>query len=130
MKPATQWVEFISPSTLRLQPFVKLLLEPINDRKIIEQLQLGLHEALINSVKHGNSMDQDKLIRVRRILTPNWLVFQIQDKGNGIPIGSRTNKLPSKLDAESGRGLYLIHQCFDDVRWSKQGNRLQVAFRR
>jgi serine/threonine-protein kinase RsbW len=23
--------------------------------------------------------------------------------------------------------LFLIHQCFDDVRWSRRGNRLQLA---
>ena len=33
-------------------------------------------------------------------------------------------------DAVSGRGLFLIHQCFDDVRWSRRGNRVQVALRR
>jgi serine/threonine-protein kinase RsbW len=26
--------------------------------------------------------------------------------------------------------LFLIHQCFDDVRWSRRGNRLQLACRR
>jgi hypothetical protein len=24
----------------------------------------------------------------------------------------------------------LIHHCFDDVRWSRRGNRLQLAVRR
>jgi hypothetical protein len=26
--------------------------------------------------------------------------------------------------------LFLIHSCFDDVRWSARGNRVQVALRR
>ncbi|QNI64303.1 anti-sigma regulatory factor [Synechococcus sp. A15-44] len=25
--------------------------------------------------------------------------------------------------------MFLIHQCFDDVRWSRRGNRLQLACR-
>jgi hypothetical protein len=38
--------------------------------------------------------------------------------------------LPEAVDAACGRGLYLIHQCFEDVRWSRRGNRVQVAVRR
>jgi anti-sigma regulatory factor (Ser/Thr protein kinase) len=34
------------------------------------------------------------------------------------------------VEARSGRGLFLIHHCFDDVRWSGRGNRLQLAVRR
>ena len=50
--------------------------------------------------------------------------------GLGIKKAKRIFNLPSKLDAERGRGLFLIHECFDDVRWSRKGNRLQIAFRR
>ncbi|QNJ11273.1 anti-sigma regulatory factor [Synechococcus sp. M16.1] len=71
-----------------------------------------------------------KRFRVRRILTPNWMVWQVQDEGCGLPQQSRTATLPPALDAPSGRGLFLIHQCFDDVRWSRRGNRLQLACRR
>ena len=59
-----------------------------------------------------------------------WLVWQIQDEGDGIPLDERTASLPSRLDANNGRGLFLIHHCFDDVRWSRKGNRLQLAIRR
>ncbi|KGG15089.1 Serine-protein kinase RsbW [Prochlorococcus sp. MIT 0602] len=88
---------------------------------------MGLHEALVNAVVHGNTCDPDKHLRVRRIITPNWLVWQIQDQGKGIELSQRVSSLPSNEDAESGRGLFLIHQCFDDVRWSRRGNRVQIA---
>jgi serine/threonine-protein kinase RsbW/non-specific serine/threonine protein kinase len=38
--------------------------------------------------------------------------------------------LPDQLDADQGRGLFLMHQCFDDIRWSRRGNRVQLASRR
>lgn len=95
-----------------------------------QRVELGLHEALVNAVRHGNSEDPTKQLRVRRILTPNWLVWQVQDEGVGLPDHARQAVLPKQLDARSGRGLFLIHQCFDDVRWSRRGNRLQLACRR
>ena len=53
-----------------------------------------------------------------------------QDEGVGLPHQARRGCLPDTPDALSGRGLFLIHQCFDDVRWSRRGNRVQVACRR
>ena len=125
-----RWADFILPSTLRLSPLLELLLEPVGCEETACRLELGLQEALVNAVRHGNGGDTRKCLRVRRILTPNWLVWQIQDEGSGLAIDARDGALPTCLDADRGRGLFLIHQCFDDVRWSRRGNRLQVACRK
>ncbi len=66
--------------------FVDQLLEPIKNSQSSYLIKLGLHEALVNAVKHGNKLDPKKNIRVRRIITPNWCVWQIQDQGNGLEI--------------------------------------------
>ena len=125
-----RWSEFIIPTTLQLSPFLTLLLEPVGGKRNIELIELGLHEALVNAVLHGNLCDPAKSLRVRRIMTPNWLVWQIQDEGNGFPESDRVSSLPSDLEAETGRGLFLIHNCFDDVRWSSKGNRLQLSLKK
>ena len=117
-------------SSLQLSSFVELLLEPINKYKHIYLIKLGLHEALVNAVKHGNNLDPSKIIRVKRIITPKWCVWQIQDQGIGLVQKKRKFNLPSKIDSINGRGLFLIHECFDDVRWSPKGNRLQLALKR
>ena len=130
MKPQIKWAEFIFPSTLLLAPITKELLEPIRMKERLDRLELGLQEALVNAAKHGNSLDSTKKLRVRRIITPNWYIWQIQDQGPGIPEEKRLCDLPSKIESENGRGLFLIHQCFDDVRWSQRGNRIQLGFRR
>ena len=127
---ALRWADFITPSTLQLSPLLELLLEPIDGGQQQASLQLGLQEVLVNAVRHGNGNDPSKCLRIRRILTPRWLVFQIQDEGLGMPLASRCSELPEQLDATSGRGLFLIHQCFEDVRWSRRGNRVQLAVRR
>jgi serine/threonine-protein kinase RsbW/non-specific serine/threonine protein kinase len=125
-----RWSDFITPSTLQLCPLMDLLLEPVRCLQLQSQLQLGLQEALVNAVRHGNGGDPQKCLRIRRIETPHWLVWQVQDEGPGVPADARTAQLPDRLDAEGGRGLFLIHHCFDDVRWSARGNRLQLAVSR
>ncbi|KEF43427.1 MAG: anti-sigma regulatory factor [Cyanobium sp. CACIAM 14] len=125
-----RWADFITPSTLQLAPLVELLLEPVGCAIRQAELQLGLQEALVNAVRHGNGCDPGKCLRVRRIVTPRWVVWQVQDEGPGLPPDARQGCLPCEQDALSGRGLFLIHHCFDDVRWSSRGNRLQLAARR
>jgi len=120
----------VLPSTLQLAPLMELLIEPVGCELTSQRIQLGLHEALVNAVRHGNQDNPDKRLRVRRVLTPNWLIWQVQDEGSGVPDHVRTGRLPEQHDALSGRGMFLIHQCFEDVRWSRRGNRLQLACRR
>ena len=117
-------------SSLQLSSFVELLLEPISKYEQIYLIKLGLHEALVNAVKHGNKLDPSKIIRVKRIITPKWCVWQIEDQGKGLPNENRKFSLPKKIDSINGRGLFIIHECFDDVRWSPKGNRLQLALKR
>ena len=129
-RPSISWSNFELCSSLQLSDFVDLLLEPIKSSQYRYRTKLGLHEALINAVTHGNKLDPHKSIRVRRIITPNWCVWQIQDQGNGLEIKKRVYKLPKDISSFNGRGLYIINECFDDIRWSNKGNRLQVALKR
>ena len=129
-RPRINWSIFELESSLQLNEFVELLLEPIKKSRSSYLIKLGLHEALVNAVKHGNNLDPKKNIRVRRIITPNWCVWQIQDQGNGLEIKNRNYNLPKKASSVYGRGLYIISECFDDIRWSNKGNRLQLALKR
>ena len=130
MESSKNWAVFIHPSTLQLASFVETLLEPVICKETAKKIELGLHEALVNAVVHGNLSNPNKVVRVRRILTPNWFIWQIQDEGIGIVKNKRQSSLPLDIDANSGRGIYLIHKCFDDVRWSSKGNRLQLSLKK
>ena len=121
---------FILESSLQLSDFVELLLEPLYKYQHLYLIRLGLHEALVNAVKHGNKFDSSKIIKVKRIVTPHWWVWIIQDQGQGMKEDKRKFNLPKKIDSVSGRGLFIINECFDDVRWSPKGNKLQLALRR
>ncbi len=117
-------------STLQLSDFVEILLEPLYKYQHLYLIRLGLHEALVNAVKHGNKFDSSKIIKVKRIITPHWWVWIIMDQGHGMVLEKRKFTLPKRRDSVSGRGLFIISECFDDVRWSPKGNKLQLALKR
>ena len=125
-----RWFDLTTPSTLQLAPLLEMLLEPVRCSRLQQQVQLGLQEVLVNAVRHGNGCDPGKCVRIRRIESPHWWIWQVQDEGPGLPPEERLAGLPEQCDALGGRGLFLIHHCFDDVRWSRRGNRLQVAVSR
>jgi serine/threonine-protein kinase RsbW/non-specific serine/threonine protein kinase len=104
-----RWTDYITPSTLHLAPLLELLLEPIARGHALGELQLGLQEVLVNAVRHGNGCDPAKCLRVRRIVTPRWVVWQVQDEGQGLPLQQRLARLPDCAEARCGRGLFLIH---------------------
>ena len=117
-------------SSLQLSDFVEILLEPLYKYQHLYLIRLGLHEALVNAVKHGNKFDSSKIIKVKRIITPHWWVWIIIDQGQGMLHEKRKFRLPKRTDSVSGRGLFIINECFDDVRWSPKGNKLQLALKR
>jgi len=125
------WTDFRHPSSLKLKGFVDKLLFSVETKDgNYESVKLGIHEALVNAVKHGNAYEENKYLRVRRIITPKWFIWQIQDQGNGIPIELRRGSLPDQIDSDNGRGMFIIYNCFDDIRWSLKGNRIQLAKKR
>tara|TARA_Y100001968_G_C19399026_1_gene739977 strand:+ start:174 stop:572 length:399 start_codon:yes stop_codon:yes gene_type:complete len=129
VKSKSIWSEYKFLSSLQLKDFLDILLEPLTDNEDKDQIKLGLHEALINAVQHGNFSDPQKHVRVRRVVTPKWFIWQIHDQGEGLLLNKRLPILPSQ-ESVGGRGLFIIHHCFDDVRWSQKGNRLQLAIKR
>jgi len=57
-------------------------------------------------------------------------IDNIADQNVDLEIKKRDYKLPKKISSVNGRGLYIINECFDDIRWSSKGNRLQLALKR
>ena len=120
-------------STLYLYPILDLLLIHIPSQWKAE-IRLGLQEALVNAAKHGNKLDPNKTIVVEFNVTPTEYYWIIKDEGIGFapqcPCHSNTAELPLDLpdeEAESGRGLCILHEVFDLVHWNTEGTQVFLA---
>ncbi|BAZ30076.1 putative anti-sigma regulatory factor serine/threonine protein kinase [Cylindrospermum sp. NIES-4074] len=124
------WGTISFASTLYLCPILDLLLAEI-PAKLQAELRLGLQEALVNAAKHGNNLDPSKQVVVRFSLIDNQYWWIISDQGRGFTPAcdcddDPTNYLPPD-EAESGRGLSLLHQIFDQVEWNRKGTELRLC---
>ncbi|MDZ8024800.1 MAG: ATP-binding protein [Nostoc sp. SerVER01] len=124
------WGTISFASTLYLCPILDLLLAEI-PAKLQSELRLGLQEALVNAAKHGNNLDPSKRVVVRFSLIDNQYWWIISDQGNGFTPSPIIDEEPTDYlppdEAESGRGLCLLHQIFDQVEWNRKGTELRLC---
>lgn len=116
-------------STLYLLPVLELLLDCIPSHWHAE-VHLGLQEALVNAAKHGNKLDPSKSISVLFSHSDDRCEWLICDQGAGFtPPDAHTSNLEETLsdDTESGRGLFILHQVFDQVQWNPCGTQLRLC---
>lgn len=117
-------------STLYLCPILDLLLAKIPEQWQAE-LRLGLQEALVNAAKHGNKLDPCKTVVVRFSQVEGHYWWIISDEGEGFCPKRDSNLEPTEYlpheEAESGRGMCILHQIFDQVQWNSQGTELRLC---
>ena len=130
------WSTLSFNSTLYLCPVLDLLLAKIPSEFSYE-IRLGLQEALVNAAKHGNKLDPSKSVVVSFLVSKSGYSWVISDQGNGftpkcdceVPTDCPTQLLPPD-EAESGRGLCILHQVFDQVHWDAKGTQLRLGKQR
>ena len=123
------WGTISFASTLYLCPILDLLLEQI-PRKWQPELRLGLQEALVNAAKHGNHLDPSKTVVVHFSVVNDEYWWIISDEGSGFSHACNQSNPECSLpndESESGRGLCLLHQIFDQVHWNRQGTELRLC---
>lgn len=125
-----KWSNLSFTSTLYLAPVLDLLLEEVPSEWQPE-LRLGLQEALVNAVKHGNSLDPCKQITVKFSIVAQSYWWEITDQGQEMPCSSREDRdEPTPChDLECGRGFYILRKIFDHVTWDSQIHQLKLCKR-
>ena len=123
-----RWESISFTSTLYLRPILDALLEP-TPNPLHDELRLGLQEALVNAAKHGNQLDPQKIVSVRHAKFRGcyWWVVSDQGKGFERPIACNCPSSDERAVSDCGRGLFILHQVFDQVIWSEDGKEIYLA---
>lgn len=95
-----------------------------------KQLEIGLalQEALANAVVHGCGNDPSKNVHCRlNSDSQGRLLIIVSDPGPGMNMKSpAAPTLSPNLYQDHGRGIYLIRQLMDDVRFERGGREIQM----
>jgi serine/threonine-protein kinase RsbW len=92
------------------------------------EIELALSEALANAIKHGSAHDPSKQIQCCVACDhARGMLIVIRDPGPGFDPASIPSPLVGQnLFATGGRGIYLINQLMDEVRFEKGGTEIHM----
>jgi serine/threonine-protein kinase RsbW len=136
------------PQTLRLRvqvtlaadrkavdPVVQQVMEAVREMKCVngkeDAIELSLHEALANAVVHGAKEDPSKVVEcVVACDEQRGILIIVRDPGEGFDPG----EIPSctvgqNLYSNHGRGIFLINQLMDEVKFHKNGTEIHMVKR-
>jgi serine/threonine-protein kinase RsbW len=95
------------------------------------EIELAVQEALANAIRHGCRNDPDK--RVRCIVAcdaDRAMLIIVQDEGEGFDPANVPDPLAGEnVFAHHGRGIYLISQLMDEVRFARNGTEIHMVKR-
>jgi serine/threonine-protein kinase RsbW len=95
------------------------------------EIELALREALANAIQHGGKNDPSKEIECCVACDrERGMLIIVRDPGGGFD----PNELPSpllgaNLFSTHGRGIFLINQLMDEVRFEKGGTEIHMVKR-
>jgi serine/threonine-protein kinase RsbW len=125
------------PSDLRLiESAVAYLVNRCLDRdfrgsRLTLNLRVGVTEALANAMIYGNGRDPAKRVRLQVEIDPIRVVVEVHDQGAGFdPDCVPDPTLPANRERPCGRGIFLIRELMDEVRFNECGNCVRLVLHR
>ena len=95
------------------------------------EVEMALREALANAIMHGAKNDPSKQVQCTVACDEaRGMLLVVRDPGQGFDPASLPSPIYGQnVFSEHGRGLYLINQLMDDVRYEKGGTEIHMVKR-
>ena len=122
------YLEIVSPFVNQLMRFISKFRK---DDGTNFEIELAVHEALVNAVVHGNQEDVHKHIYVKcRCTTGGEVLITVEDEGQGF----KSDAVPDPTSPDNclrthGRGIYLIRTLMDEVGFEQGGSVVRMRKR-
>ena len=96
-----------------------------------DAIELALAEALANAVVHGAKADPSKVVECDVVCNEDQsLLIVVRDPGNGFNPASVPNPVRGEsVYSDHGRGIFLINQLMDEVKFLKHGTEIHMIKR-
>lgn len=119
-------------SISHIEPYVNQIVSDfgIND-EIYGNILISLTEAVNNAIIHGNKEDLSKKVVIKLVDNnpQNQIAFQISDDGPGFDFEELPDPTaPENILKLGGRGVFLMQQLSDNIKFMDNGSTVQMNF--
>ena len=118
-----------------VDPVVQQVMDAIHDVKCVDgkadAIELALQEALANAIIHGAKEDPSKVVECLVACDDQrGVLIIVRDPGEGFdPQAIPTCTMGENLYSNHGRGIFLINQLMDEVKFNKNGTEIHMVKR-
>lgn len=115
-----------------VEKFVRSISNEIGfSKKLYIKVILSITEAFNNAIVHGNKYDVKKNVIIEFKRVKDKYKFTISDEGCGFDVFKIENPtIKENLCKESGRGIFIIKQYAEDVKFDKNGTKITMTFKK
>ncbi|MDY3005604.1 ATP-binding protein [Anaerococcus sp. AGMB00486] len=108
-------IRTIIPTDLKLikdfrDKLINILIEKSVEDDLIFKIKLILDELIINSYKHGNRCQYDKIIDTIFVLDEDYCLIKVKDEGEGIDYFIENDAF-----TDHGRGIKLVYSLAEEL---------------
>ena len=89
------------------------------DEDACHYMSVAIRESVVNAMRHGNKLDENKRVTVEFAIQPEALLVHVQDEGTGF----KPEAVPDPVAEENllkadGRGIFFMKSFMDEVKYS------------
>ena len=125
----------LAADKMAVDAVVQRIMETIRESKCItgkeQAVELAISEALANAVVHGAKSDPEKIVECDVICDDNQgVLIVVRDPGEGFDPAAIPNPVRGQnVYRNGGRGIYLINELMDEVKFLKNGTEIHMIKR-
>ncbi len=134
MIPTKQQTLKINSNTQHLR-LIERLVDDVCDVYDVNQdsygnMLIALTEAVNNAILHGNKSNPEKFVKIGFESEDDKLIFTVTDEGEGFDYKNLPDPTdPNNIEKISGRGVFLMSQLSDFIRFEQNGSRVLLGFK-
>jgi serine/threonine-protein kinase RsbW len=89
------------------------------DEDAAHYMSVAVRESVVNAIKHGNQLDENKRVGVVFTIHPGALEVRVQDQGAGFDPDAVADPIAEEnLLKAYGRGIFFMRSFMDEVSYS------------
>lgn len=83
-------------------------------------VDMAVRESVANAIKHGNKLDNDKIVEMNLASNGDEVTISVRDYGEGFAVENIPDPTnPENLLKVNGRGILFMNSFMDEVSWAQ-----------